>query len=216
MLKIWGRCNAINVQKVLWLADELSLSYELIPAGGSFGKLNTETFLAMNPHGHVPVLMDEDETIVWESHTILRYLAARFGKHQFWSAEAKERAWSEQWMDWSQTALQPSFINGIFWAYYRTPEAQRDWTVINENLKKVTKYFLLLNQQLSQYHYLNGDCLSLADIPVGTLLYRYFNLDIEKPVIPHVETWYQQLQTHSAYQQHVMISFEELKGKLSY
>ena len=84
MLKIWGRRSSFNVQKVMWLIGELELAHEHIDAGGSAGGLDTPAFLAMNPHGRIPVIADGD-AIVWESHAVLRYLAARYGAGRFWS-----------------------------------------------------------------------------------------------------------------------------------
>ncbi|KWV54021.1 hypothetical protein AS156_07195 [Bradyrhizobium macuxiense] len=84
MLKVWGRRSSFNVQKVMWLIGELDLAHEHIDAGGAFGGLDAPEFLAMNPHGRVPVIRDDDAT-VWESHAILRYLAARRGAERFWS-----------------------------------------------------------------------------------------------------------------------------------
>ena len=140
MLKIWGRRNSFNVQKVMWLAGELGLSHEHIPAGGDFGGVDTPQFLAMNPHGRVPVIEDGG-TVVWESHAILRYLAAHCGTGRFWAEDPAARAEAEQWMDWSQTSLQPAFLNDIFWGYYRTPAPQRDWTVIRRGIDKCAGYF---------------------------------------------------------------------------
>ena len=76
MLRIWGRRDAFNVQKAMWLIGELGLPHQHTPAGGSAGGLDDPAFRAMNPHGRVPVI-DDGGTVVWESHTILRYLAAR-------------------------------------------------------------------------------------------------------------------------------------------
>ena len=110
MLKVWGRRSSFNVQKVMWLVGELGLEHEHIDAGGSFGGLDTPDFLAMNPHGRVPVIRDGEVT-VWESHAVLRYLAARHGAGQFWPDDPAMRAAIDGWMDWSQTALQPDFLS---------------------------------------------------------------------------------------------------------
>jgi glutathione S-transferase len=143
MLTIWGRPSSFNTQKVLWLADELGLTYQHIPAGGSFGGLDSPQFLAMNPHGRVPVI-DDDGTVVWESHAILRYLAARYGGHQFWSDDPGARARIEPWMDWAQTTLQPDFLLGVFWAFYRTPEHARNWQAIRAKVARCAQHFRLL------------------------------------------------------------------------
>ena len=121
MLKVWGRRSSFNVQKVMWLIGDLGLAHEHIDAGGRFGGLDAPEFLAMNPHGRVPVIR-EDDAIVWESHAILRYLAARHGGETFWSGDPATRARIEGWMDWSQTSLQPDFLEGVFWGFFRTPE----------------------------------------------------------------------------------------------
>ncbi|MEO8401155.1 MAG: glutathione S-transferase [Gammaproteobacteria bacterium] len=213
MLKVWGRRNAFNVQKVMWLLAELGLPHEHIAVGGSYGGLDTPEFLAMNPHGRIPVISDSG-TIVWESHAILRYLAAKYGQPHFWSEAAEIRAQSDQWMDWSQTVLQPDFLNGVFWGFYRTPEVDRNWSAIKESIERCTKHFILLNQILKNRQFLCGDGMTLADIPAGAILYRYFELEIERPIIPNVELWYRRLQERPAYQQHVMIAFSDMKGDL--
>lgn len=215
MLKIWGRLNSLNVQKVMWLVGELEIPFEHIPAGGKFGSLNTSDFLAMNPHAKIPVINDKG-AIVWESHTILRYLAARYNHKDLWSNDPVIRSQAERWMDWSQTTLQPDFLTGVFWNFYRTPEAQRDWKAINENLNRCKEHFKLLNQILDKQPFLAGNSFSLADIPAGTLLYRYFELEIERPKTPNVESWYKRLQDRTSFQKYVMVGFDELKGRLEF
>jgi len=215
MLKVWGRHSSFNAQKVLWLVGELGLAHEHIPAGGSFGGLDQPAFRALNPHGRVPVIQDGD-VVVWESHAILRYLAAQYGQESFWSEEPAARSSIDGWMDWSQTSLQPDFLNGIFWGYYRTPEAQRDWPAINKSLARCAAHFGLLDGILQERRFVTSDRLSLADIPLGVVLYRYFELDIDHPELPNVTAWYRRLQERPAYREHVMISFGELRGRLDY
>jgi len=215
MLRVWGRNSSFNTQKVLWLVGELGLAHEHIPAGGDFGRLGEPGFRALNPHGRVPVIEDGD-AVVWESHACLRYLAACYGRGVFWADDPAERARVDGWMDWSQTALQPDFLNGIFWGYYRTPEAQRDWPAINRSLARCAGHFTLLDRVLAGRSFLLGEQLSLADIPIGTSLYRYFELDIDHPELPHVRTWYERLQERPSYRQHVMLPFGELRGRLDY
>jgi glutathione S-transferase len=215
MLKVWGRRSLFNQQKVMWLVGELQLPHEHIQAGGSFGRLDDPTFLAMTPHGRVPVI-DDDGTIVWESHTILRYLAAKYGRDRFWCEGPAERSGFERWMDWSQTTLQPDFLMGVFWGFNRTPEPQRNWPAIQAKVAACARHFRLLDRIIGDRRYLCGDSLALADIPVGTSLYRYFEIEIERPSVPNVERWYRRLQEHPAYQEHVMVPFSELFGRLDY
>jgi glutathione S-transferase len=215
MLRIWGRRSSFNVQKVMWLTGELGLQHEHIEAGGRFGGLDDPAFLAMNPHGRVPVIRDEAAT-VWESHAILRYLAARHGGPQFWSDDPAARARVDGWMDWSQTSLQPDFLSGVFWGFYRTPDEKRNWPAIRASLARCATHFGKLDSLLAGRAFLLGDTLSLADITAGTSLYRYFGLEIERPSLPNVERWYHTLQQREAFRTHVMIPFEELRGRLEY
>lgn len=215
MLRIWGRASSFNVQKVMWLVGELGLEHEHIPAGGRFGGLDAPDFLAMNPHGRVPVI-DDDGTVVWESHAILRYLAARSGRDGFWPGDAAGRSRADSWMDWSQTALQPDFIEGVFWGFYRTPEGLRDVPAVMASILRCSDHMRLLDRWLDGRSYLLGAELSLADIPAGAILYRYFELDIERPRVPRVEAWYDRLRSRPAYRRHVMVPFDELYGRLDY
>ena len=213
MLKVWGRRSSFNVQKVMWLIGELGLEHRHIDAGGNFGGLDTPDFLAMNPHGRIPVIRDDD-AIVWESHAILRYLAARHGAGKFWSDDPLARARVDGWMDWSQTALQPDFLIGVFWGFFRTPEDKRNWPAIRAALARCARDFEKLDRLLEGRSFLLGDALTLAGITAGTSLYRYFELQIERPQLPQVERWYRRLQERPAFSEHVMIPFEELRGRL--
>ncbi len=215
MLTVWGRRSSFNLQKVMWLVDELGIAHQHLEVGGKFGGLDTSEFLAMNPHGKVPVI-DDNGNVVWESHTILRYLAARSGNESFWHEDLEQRSQSDRWMDWSQTTLQPDFLMGVFWGFYRTPEAQRNQTAIKIKIERCANHFRLLDSILSDRAFMLGNELTLADIPIGTSLYRYFNLEIDRPNIPHVEAWYERLQERPGYRNHVMVPFQDLYGRLDY
>ncbi|MCC6470933.1 MAG: glutathione S-transferase [Alphaproteobacteria bacterium] len=215
MLRIWGRLNSYNVQKVMWLVGELGLAHEHIPAGGAFGGLDTPEFRAMNPHGRVPVI-DDDGTVVWESQTILRYLAARYGRPGFWSDDPAVRARAEQWMDWSATTLQPDFLMGVFWGWYRTPAAQRNMPAVEAKIAACARHFAMLDRALAGRDFLGGAALTLADIPAGVSLYRYYGMDIARPAVPNVEAWYRRLTQRPAYARYVMVPFDDLYGRLDY
>lgn len=219
-LTIWGRRSAFNVQKVLWLVGELGIPHTHIDAGGDAGGLDTPEFRAMNPHGRVPVIRDAARdgggTVVWESHTILRYLAAVYGKQSFWHDDPAARSRDECWMDWSATALQPAFLTGLFWGYYRTPEDRRDWTAIRVKQDACAQYMRVLDAELADRPYLSGDRLGLADIPAGTCLFRYFGMGLEYPEVPNVQAWFARLQERPAYREHVMLPFDNLYGRLAF
>lgn len=214
MLTVWGRRSAFNAQKVLWVVGELGLDHRHVDAGGSFGGLDDPDFRAMNPHGKVPVI-DDDGTVVWESHAIVRYLGARYGAGGFWPEDPAERSQADRWMDWAQATLQRDFMD-LFWGFYRTPEDRRDWPFIRERIERCSNHYRQLERQLEGRDYLAGDRLTMADIPAGTTLYRYLALDIDRPPVPNVEAWYARLMARPAYVQHVMIPFHDLKGRLAF
>ena len=215
MLKVWGRRSSANVQKVLWLVGELDLPYAHVPAGGDFGRLDDLEFRALNPHGKVPVIRD-GAVVVWESHAILRYLAATYGADRFWPAEPAARARGDGWMDWAQTALQPAFLGGVFWGFYRTPPAERDAAAVAAALDRTHRLLGLVETQLAERAFVTDEALSLADMAIGAHLYRYFELEIERPSLPRLEAWYDRLRTRPAYREHVMVSFAELEGRLAF
>jgi glutathione S-transferase len=212
VLKVWGRRNSLNVQKVMWIIGELELEHQHINVGGAFGGLNTPEYLALNPHGKIPVI-EHDGVVVWESQAILRYLGAVFGEGSLWSADPAQRAVADGWLDWSQTTLQPAFID-LFFGFYRTPEAQRDAGRIERATVQCAKLYGLLDQQLAQRPYLGGDTLTLADFAAGTTVFRYFNMGAERPPLPNVEHWFERLSQSLAYREHVMMPFEDMYGKL--
>ena len=214
MLTVWGRRSAFNVQKVLWLVGELGLAHRHVEAGGGFGGLDDPAFLRMNPHGRVPVI-DDDGTVVWESHSILRYLAARHGDEVLWPADPGARARADRWMDWTLASLQRDFMD-LFWGFYRTPAPERDWPAIRAAQARLENHYRLLDRELGDRAYLAGPDFTLADIPAGATLFRYFELEIDRPTLPGVEAWYRRLRRRPAYQTHVMQPFDELQGRLGY
>ena len=215
MLKVWGRRNSLNVQKVMWAIGELGLPHEHIDAGGPFGGLDTEEFGALNPNRRVPVIEDNG-TVIWESHAIVRYLAAAYGQGTLWPTEPLARALADQWTDWTLADLQPAFIGGVFWNFYRTPEAQRNWPLIRQGIARSAILFKLLDRHLEGRAFVAGDAFTFGDIPAGAQLFRYFELEIDRPSLPNVEAWYARLRDREAYRTHVMVPFDDLYGRLQY
>lgn len=213
-MKLWGRQTSFNVQKVCWLLGELRLEFEHEQLGGRFGGLDTADFGHLNPHRKVPVLQDGDLTL-WESHSILRYLAAAYGGEAWWPASAAARSHVDRWLDWHATRLQPSFM-ALFWGYYRQPQATRNWRAISTARAACKESYQLLDDQLASSAFLCGDNPSLADIAVGATLFRYFGMGLPVPHPPNIEAWYGRLQARQAYQQHIMTSFRELHARATF
>jgi glutathione S-transferase len=211
MLKIWGRSTSANVQKVLWMVDEIGLAYERIDAGGRFGGLDTPAYRALNPNARVPTLED-DGVVVWESNAILRYLAARYSEGNLWDQDPGARAQVDQWMDWMQTTLAPDYY-GLFWAAVRTPPERRNPVAIKQHARQLGEHYRLLDHLLAGRAFLLGDRLSLADIAIGVTLYRYHAMEVERPALANFAAWYASLGQRPAFRNNVMTSFEELRGR---
>lgn len=202
MLKIWGRDNSNNVRKVLWLAEEIGLAYEHIPAGGAFGRVDELAFRAMNPNGLVPCI-DDDGFVLWESNAILRYLAAKHDR--FWPHDPQERATGDKWMDFANGTFLPAFRDA-FLGLVRTPPEKRDHAAIENSLEKATQKLKIVSAALEKTPYLSGPDLGLGDIAFGGFIYTWFNLPAKRPDLPAVKDWYERLQQRPAYRKAVMTS----------
>ena len=203
MLKIWGRTNSINVQKVLWCLGELGLEYARIDAGMQFGVNNTPEYRAMNPNGLVPTI-DEDGFILWESHAIVRYFARKHGVGKLWPADERAAADADRWMDWYNTTLW-QHVRPIFWTLVRTPPEKRNMAEVEEHRKKLASLFEVVDAWLAKRDYMAGQSFSVGDIPMGVAAFRWLNLPIERPSHPNLERWYQRLTERPAYREHCML-----------
>ena len=203
MLKVYGRNNSINVQKVMWLVGEMQLVYERLDVGGAFGKNDQDWYLEMNPMGRVPVL-DDRGYVLWESHTIVRYLAREYGSGAWYPGDAKGCGDIDKWMDWKIGFVQPA-LHAAFWGLIRTTEADRDMTAIRNSSVETAKLLGILDVHLRGRDYINGKSISIADVPLGALTNRWYGLDVEHPDYQNLRAWYERLCERPAYQEHVMI-----------
>ncbi|HEY5638378.1 MAG TPA: glutathione S-transferase [Burkholderiales bacterium] len=197
MLKIWGRANSVNVKKALWAIEELKLKYERIDAGMAFGVNNTPEYRAMNPTGLVPTI-DDDGFVLWESHAIVRYLAAKHASGTLWPTDLQARADADRWMDWAFTFL--NALRPVFWGLVRTPEEKRNQAEIDEGIKKCGQLLVAPESGLKGRKHLGGDAFTMADIPLGCHIQIWFTLPIERPATPNLEAWFKRLCERPAYQ----------------
>ena len=203
MLKVWGRKNSSNVRKVLWCAEELALPYEREEAGGAFGVVDSPQYRALNPNGRVPMIEDGD-FVLWESNAIVRYLAARYGSDTSWyQRDVCVRAQADKWMDWTTSTFAGPFRD-LFWGMLRTPAEQQDWVLINGASKTCAELLSIVDQALSEKPYLSGDEIGMGDIPLGSFIYAWFEMPVERPSMPHLEAWYERLKLRPCYRGAVM------------
>jgi len=203
MLKIYGRNNSVNVQKVMWAIGELGLAHERVDAGGAFGKVDEEWYRKLNPMGRVPVL-DDNGFILWESHAIVRYLSAKHSRDELYPDDLEVRAEAEKWMDWKLSFLQPA-IHNAFWGLVRTPPGERDAEAIAASAEETARIFTVLDRHLDGRDYVAANHLTIGDIPVGAMCYRWFGLDLERPELPALKAWYDRLAGRQAFEDHVML-----------
>lgn len=202
MLKVWGRNTSSNVQKVLWGLTEMAIPFERLDAGGAFGKTTEPFYLAMNPNSLVPTLEQDDGFTLWESNSILRYLAAKHASRVLEPADLKERARAQMWMDWQLTVIGPA-ITPVFWQLVRTPEADRNQELIATGKQKTIAAAQVLDQQLGRTAYLAGDAFSYGDIPSGIMTYRYMQLIPERPTTANLDRWYAAISARPAFKAQV-------------
>ncbi len=203
MLKIWGRRNSSNVKKVLWCAEEMKLPHEQIDAGGAFGGTDNAEYRALNPNGLVPTIKDGD-FVLWESNSIIRYLATKHGNEALYPTELKQRATVEQWMDWIATSFAVPFRDILF-NLLRLPEPERDMKVANAAVIRLSTLLTLADAQLAKTPYLGGTNFSLADITFGPYVYGLLEMDLKLPALPHVRAWYERMKQRPAFAKTVML-----------
>ncbi|WP_313621967.1 glutathione S-transferase [Achromobacter sp.] len=202
MLKILGKASSINVRKVLWTCAELSLPFDREDWGGGFQPTSDPAFLALNPNAMVPVLVDGD-FVLWESNSIIRYLAnqrgGECGGQHLYPAEPKLRARVDQWMDWQATDLNRSW-SYAFMALARQSPAHRDASAIKASCEDWARFMGILDQRLaSTGAYVAGNAFTLADIPIGLSVNRWFETPFDKPALPAVAAYYDRLAARDGY-----------------
>ena len=202
MLKIWGRANSTNVKKVLWAAEELGLAYERLEAGGVHGVVDTPEYRALNPNGLVPTIED-DGFVLWESNSIVRYLAAKHDSGGLYPTGLAERADAERWMDWTTSSIAAPFRD-VFWNMVRTAPEKRDMAAVESGLKRCVPLFAIADAALARTPFVAGERLTMGDVPLGCFAYAWFNMAIDRPNLPNLAAWYQRLTERPAYKTAVM------------
>jgi len=202
MLKIWGRVNSINVMKVMWCVEELGIAHERVDAGMTYGVVGDDFYGELNPNRRVPTIED-DGLVLWESNVIVRYLSAKYGSGSLCPIDVGERALAEQWMDWQQTTAHAD-ITFIFWAVVRDLKENQVPEKLAAAATKLGKNWKIVDGQLAGRDFLCGDHLTMADIPLGTAVWRWYNMDTERPSLPNVEAWHERLKQRPGFQKYVM------------
>jgi len=201
-LRILGRANSFNVRKVLWLCDEIGLPYTREDYGRGYRPTNTPEFLRLNPAGQVPVVIDGD-LVLRESNTILRYLASRHGAEALYPSDPAARARVEQWMDWVAYDLTVALRGAFLGGQLQEAPWNNAWFVA-QGRKDLVGLMRLLDAHLAESGpYVTGESFTIADIPVGLAVNRWFMVEgIERPPFPALAAYYDLLSERPAYRKH--------------
>ena len=205
-MRLWGRKNSINVQKILWTLLELGFEegkdFERIDAGLQFGKNNSPEFLKLNPNGLVPVLEDEGIAL-WESNTIMRYLARTHDKQGRFPTDINSQYQSEKWMDWQLNAMWPD-LRQSFLGLTRTAQADRNYTAIRQQFPNSNKHFSVLDQALETQQYCAGERFHLGDIVLALCVHRWILLNETFPEetgprtpLKNIDAWMERMKNNT-------------------
>ena len=201
MLKVWGRRNSSNVQKVMWCCGELGLACEREDAGLEFGRTRDPDMLERNPNARVPTVED-DGFVLWESNVVVRYLSARHDAGGLWPEDPRARAEAERWMDWQQTTMLAPMVT-IFWGLVRE-RGRYDAETIAAAIADATAVWRIADRRLAACDWFGGDGFTMADIPLGPQARRWFQIVEDRPEMPALEAWYARLCARPAFVEHVL------------
>lgn len=194
MLKVLGRITSINVRKVLWALDELGLAYEREDWGLPIRDPNVPQFLALNPNGQIPVLIEGD-FVLWESNAILIYLAEREG--QLLPDQLEQRALTLQWLGWQAAELNPSWSYAVQALIRRTP-GYDDASKIADSIRRWGEKMAILEGHMAGRAFVAGNAFSIADIALGLSVHRWMSIPLDKQSFPEIEHYYQRLMSREA------------------
>jgi glutathione S-transferase len=204
MLKIWGRTTSSNVQKVLWTCAELGIPYDRLDHGGPFGGNRDPEYLKLNPNGLVPTVIDGD-LVMWESNTICRYLCNTHPNGgSLYPSDFGERTHVERWMDW-QLSVIGAPMGALLQGLIRSTPETRDAAAIEAARRRAITAWEIVDDALEGQPYLGGQSLSLAEIVMGTHIYRWFNYAIERPRMPKLHAWYERCLARPGFKNHIVM-----------
>jgi glutathione S-transferase len=197
----------------MWTIAELGLMpVRRFDVGHKYGGNDTPEFLAMNPNGTVPVLKDGEGEPLWETGAIIRYLASRYGVGAFWPTDLAKRAQIDKWAEWAKINITLNFSHPIFWPMMQTPPEKLDHARIAAALGRLTQKLAIAEKELTRHEFLAGHDFTLADIQMGHLLYRYYDLPLERADLPALARYYDGLTARPAYREHVMVPYDALRA----
>lgn len=200
MIRLYGYERSSNTQKATWLCDELGVPFEMVPKGGPHGGHKEADYLRLNPNGQIPTLED-DGFVLWESNSILRYVAERHGGGRLVPETPERRAIANKWMDWQLAALgRPSsaLINAVF----RKPKPERNAAEVAAAIDGLAVLWKRFESDFGDGPFLAGN-FSIADIALAIYAHRWYAADVDKPAFPILRAWYERAAERPAFKARV-------------
>lgn len=200
-IKIWGRSTSINVQKALLAIEECGLEYEQIVIGRQFGGNKEQWYLDLNPNGVIPTIQDGD-FFLWESNAVVAYICGKYSAGNLYPNSPEDVALCHQWMLWQITVVYPH-LHPIFLNKFRADEYAGGEALLKGAPEKMAKALDILEAQLAGHGYIMGDAFTMADIPVGAVLNRWYMIMPQDTARhPNVLSWMEKLQARPSFQKH--------------
>jgi len=210
VLKLWGRPTSGRTQKVLWTLAEIGMDFEFILASATmgpgghvargnppYGIVDTPEYRAMNPNGTVPTI-DDDGFVLWESNSIVRYLAMRYAPELLYGSDVRTFASASRWLDWENNELLPP-QHDLVMQLVRLPAAQRDAAQLERARQAFIKRLHIVEAQLGLTAFIAGARFTYGDIPLGIRVHRWFLFGLEPPAMPNIERWYATVRERPAF-----------------
>ena len=211
MLKLWGRTTSARTQKVLWTLADIGLEFEFILASGTmgpgghvlkgnkpFGVVDTPEYGRINPNRRVPTI-DDDGFVLWESNSIVRYLAMQYAPDLLYGNDVRTFASASRWLDWENNELLPP-QHELVMQLVRLPERERDPKVLAQATQAFLKALGIVEEQLGRTRYIASDRFTYGDIPLGIRVHHWFLFGLDGPPLPNVRRWYAEITARPSFQ----------------
>src|SRR5262245_50744140 len=185
MLRVLGRSTSGNVQKVVWLLEEMTTPYQREDYGRQFNNTQDAAYLKLNPNGKVPTLVDGD-TVIWESNTILRYLASKHKKDALYPTDIAARTQVERWMDWLLASLNYHYVQ----VFKDSKKAANERAATFEaDAKELGAQLSILEGALAGKTWVTGNNFTIADVALGPIVHRCLDFPITLPALRNLKAW---------------------------
>ncbi len=223
MLKLWGRPTSGRTQKVLWTLAEIGMDFEFILASATmgpgghvakghkpYGVVNTAEYRAKNPNGRVPTI-DDDGFVLWESNSIVRYLAMQYAPDLLYGSDIKTFASASRWLDWENNELLPP-QHDMAMHLIRLPENKRDPLVLAKACEKFARALHIADEQLGRTRHIAGERFTYGDIALGLRVHRWHVLGLARETPPNIARWYAEIKTRAAFNRWTADPAHHLEG----